>query len=176
VASLREEQTAALLQADQEAVQFIHAPKVTLINGQRATVLDRTQTPFVVGIRDEESPIVLGIPDEKAGTGQPKIVVIDEGTKLTLRAVLSPDAVSVRLDVNVELSQISDVETVSTMFRGESKTIQIPRVKRCRIDVASQVPDGQSLLIGCIPSYEQKEFFYVLLTVRNLRLPADGGG
>lgn len=175
VASLSEEQTTALLQTAQDAVLFIHAPKVTLFNGQRATILDRTQTPFVVGIRDEEGPFVVGISEEKAGAGQPKIVVIDEGTKLTLRTVLSPDAASVRLEAGVELSQISDVETVSTFFRGESKTIQIPRVKRCRIDVVSQVPDGQSLLIGCIPSYEQKEFFYVLLTVRNLQLPADGG-
>jgi hypothetical protein len=63
--------------------------------------------------------------------------------------------------------------TEETLLRGEPTTIQISRVKRFRIDFSSEVQDGQSLLIGCIPAYEQKEFLYLLLTARNLRLSAE---
>ncbi|HVX13485.1 MAG TPA: M56 family metallopeptidase [Pirellulales bacterium] len=161
VANLDPGQTAALVRAAQVDPQahILQAPKVTLFNGQQATILDRTQSPFVVGIREGDG----GVPE-------PKIAVIDEGIKLVTRIIQSPDAASVRLETRVELSEIRDVGAVSTLLHGAPHTIQIPRVKRCRIAVSSDVLDGQSLLIGCIPTYEQKRFFYALLTVRNLRI------
>jgi hypothetical protein len=164
VVSLHEQQAHALVQTAQnnQRTNLLQAPKVTLFNGQRAMVLDQTQTPFVVGIQDTLS-----------GAQDPKIAVIDEGTKLSLRTILSPDAATVQLEARIELSEIKGVGKVATIVHGETTTIQIPRVKRCRIDVSSEIPDGQSLLIGCIPSYEQKEFFYILLTPRILELPAD---
>ncbi|HUY93377.1 MAG TPA: M56 family metallopeptidase [Pirellulales bacterium] len=159
VASLNEKQAKALLD---RVTNLLQAPKVTLFNGQRAIVLDQTQTPFVVGIQERQS-----------GAQDPKIAVIDEGIKLNLRTILSPDAARVQLEARIELSKIKRVGTVSTMLNGKPTKIQIPRVKRCRIDVSSEVDDGHSLLIGCIPAYEQKKFFYVLVTPRNLVLTAD---
>jgi bla regulator protein BlaR1 len=159
VATLNEKQALALVQEAQKGkrVNVLQSPKVTLFNGQLASVLDLTQSPFVVGIQDGS-----------AGVQQPKIAVIDEGIKLTLRAIQSSDGTKVQLEGRLELSEIGEVRTASTLLRGEPTTIQIPRVKRCRIDLSSEVPDGQTLLIACIPTYEQKRFFYMLLTVRNL--------
>ena len=164
VARLNEQQTRALLLAAQNnrVTNLLQAPKVTLINGQRATVLDQTQTPFVVGIQDS-----------KSGAEDAKIAVIDEGIKLNLRTMLSTDAAQVQLEARIELSEIKGVGKVSAMFHGETTTIQIPRVKRCRIDVSSEIDDGQSLLIGCIPAYEEQKFFYVLMTARILELLPD---
>ena len=163
VAILNGQQALALVQAAQgeERANVLQAPKITLFNGQRGSVLDRTQSPFLVGIQAVSE-----------GVQQPKIAIIDEGIKLTLRAIQSSDTTKVQLEAGVELSEIVEVRTVSTLLRGERATIQIPRVKRCRIDVSCEVQDGQSLLIACIPTYEQKRFFYVLLTVHNLRLRA----
>ncbi len=161
VAELNSGQAAALVQAVQseQHANVLQAPNVTVFNGQHATILDCTQTPFVVGVQD-------------SGTGvqEPKIAVIDEGIKLTFRAIQSSDAAKVLLEGRIELSEISDVRTASTRLRNQPTTIQIPRVKRCRIDVSSEIQDGNSLLIGCIPAYEQRKFFYILLTVRNLEL------
>ncbi|HVA45417.1 MAG TPA: M56 family metallopeptidase [Pirellulales bacterium] len=164
VANLSRKQASAFVNRAQDSRQanLLQAPKITLFNGQRGTLFDFTQTPFVVGIHED-----------LAGRQQPKIEVIDEGTTLTLRAIQSPNDAKVQIEAGVELSEISGVGTVSTLFHGEPTSIQIPRVKRCRIDVASELPDGESLLIGCIPSYEQKRFSYILLTVRSLGAIAD---
>ena len=164
VANLTEKQSHALVQKVQShpVANILQAPKVTLFNGQRGIILDRTQTPFVVGIREDQS-----------GAPNAKVAVIEEGIKLDLRTVQSSDAAKVQLEARIELSRIKEVGTASTMLNGSPKTIQIPRVKRCRIDVSSEVDDGQSLLIGCIPAYEQKEFFYILLTPRILEPLAD---
>lgn len=159
--------TVAKLSADQatrfantaqqvRTANLLQAPKITLINGQRASVRDCTQTPFVVGLERIE------------GVQQPRIEVIDEGIKLNLRATHTGDAKRISLAAHAELSEIDEVRTAPTLMNGESTTIQLPRVRRCCIDVCSEVPDGGSLLVGCIPTYERKRFFYVLLTVRNL--------
>jgi hypothetical protein len=74
----------------------------------------------------------------------------------------------VQLTARVELSKIDDVRTASTLLRGKATMIQIPRVKRCGIDIASEVQDGQTLLIGCIPTDEQMGYFYVLLKVYSI--------
>ena len=164
VASLNERQAHAIAQAAQEdrSSNILQAPKVTLFNGQRAIILDRTQTPFAVGVQADS-----------AGVQRAKVAVIDEGIKLMLRTIQSRDAAKVELEARIELSQIKEVATASTVLNGSPTTIQIPRVKRCRIDISSAVPDGRSLLIGCIPAYEQKKFFYILLTPRIVELPAD---
>ena len=164
VANLSEKQAHELMQAAQShpVANALQAPKVTLFSGQRATIFDRTQTPFVVGIREEQT-----------GEQHAKVAVIDEGVKLDLRTVQSSDASKVQLEARIELSEIKEVGTASTQFRGQPATIQIPRVKRCRIDASSEVGDGQSLLIGCIPAYEQKKFFYILVTPRILEAPED---
>lgn len=166
VATLNSQQATALLQTAQSerSSNVMQAPKITLFNGQQAAVFDRTQSPFVVGMLD----VV-------AGDQQPKIAIIDEGFKLDLRAIQASDAASVQLEARIELSHIDEVRTATTLVRGTPTTIQIPRVKRCRIDASSKVADGQSLLIGCIPTFEQSKYFYVVLTVRNIPEPAADG-
>lgn len=161
VANLNADQANRFAEAAQrgKTANLLQAPKITLINGERASVFDCTQTPFVVGLQNVGN-----------GVQQPKIEVIDEGIKLNVCATQSHDATKVRLEARAELSEIIDGARMATMvLDGTPSTIQLPRVKRCRIDVCSEVPDGESLLVGCIPTYEQKRFFYVLLTVRNLR-------
>jgi hypothetical protein len=67
-------------------------------------------------------------------------------------------------------SAFSRTNTSISEGHGSAEAVQqcqLPRVKRSRIDVSAEVREGQSLLIGCVPTYEQKEFFYVLLTVHH---------
>ena len=52
----------------------LQAPKVTLYNGQQATVSDTTQEPFVVS--------VIPVVGDFAAAQQPVIVVLSEGTSL----------------------------------------------------------------------------------------------
>lgn len=163
VAVISNRQAAALLAAAQgdRRANVLQSPKITLFNGQRASILDVSQSPFVIGIQD------LG-----AGKQQPKIAVIDEGVKLSLRAVQSSDGGKLQLEGLFEFSAIGEVHNASATLNGRPTTIQIPRVKRCHIDVASEIADGETILVGCIPTYEQKRFLYLLLTAN--RLSADG--
>jgi hypothetical protein len=111
---------------------------------------------------------VVGVQDGGVREHRPKIALVDEGLKLTLRAIQSADGKKVQLEGRLELSEIGDARTASAVLRGKPETIQIPRVKRRRIDVSTEMPDGQSLLVACIPTFEEKRFFYLLLTVRNI--------
>jgi beta-lactamase regulating signal transducer with metallopeptidase domain len=159
VATLNDQQAFQLRQALQgeRTANLIHAPKVTLFNGQKAQYFDGVKRPFVIGFQD-------------GGTAgpEPKIVTIDEGIKLILRTVLSGDMQHLQLEGHLELTAITEVRAVSTLLRGNAAAIQIPRVERRHIDIASNLQDGESLLIGCIPTFDRKQFLYVLLTVRHI--------
>lgn len=146
----------------EKSANVLHAPQFTLFNARGAQHRDVVTRPFVIGFQ-------AGV----AGGPEPKIAVIDEGIKLTLRALPGHAPGRVKLEGRVELTAITDITMASATLRGASKTIQIPRVKRRNIDIVSELQDGQSLLIGCLPTYEQKQFFYVLLTVHHVWPPAE---
>ncbi|MBL9123256.1 MAG: hypothetical protein JNG90_06455, partial [Planctomycetaceae bacterium] len=160
VLPLNAQQTADLvenLQSDRRT-SILSAPKVTLFNGQQASLIDCTQRPFVVGAHSTQP-----------GEGnQPKIAVIEEGLKLVLRATQSPTAARIQLDANLRLTQLDTVHTATTLVEGQPATVQLPRLKRWRIDLAVEVPDQESLLVACVPSYERRQFLYFLLTATNL--------
>ncbi len=70
---------------------MLNAPKITLFNGQQAFVADATQRPFVVG--------VIPVVGEFASAQQPVIVVLNEGTMMTIQAVVSEDRRYVRMTI-----------------------------------------------------------------------------
>jgi Flp pilus assembly secretin CpaC len=164
VAVLNERQVTALVRAAQSNKRMnpFGSPKVTLFNGQRFSFLNGTQRPFVIGIEGAS-----------AGERRPKTAMIDEGVKTTWRATASRDLQKVQLEGGVELCHVDAVRTASTALRGETTTIQIPRLTRRRIDVASELQDGQTLLIGCIPADEQTKFLYLLVTPRCIVMPLE---
>ncbi len=91
----------------------LQAPKVTLFNGQLATVTDITQRPFVTEI----IPVV----GDFAAAQQPVIVVLNEGTSLTVQAVVSSDRRFVRLTVVPFFTNVTEVDTFK--FTGTTTTI-----------------------------------------------------
>ncbi len=90
----------------------LQAPKVTLFNGQQAFVSDTTQSPFVISV----VPVV----GDFAAAQQPVIVVLSEGTFMTVQAVVSADRRFVRLTVVPFFSKIGDVRTFQ--FTGSTTT------------------------------------------------------
>lgn len=90
----------------------LQAPKVTLFNGQQAYVSDTTSTPFVMSV----VPVV----GDFAAALQPVIVVLSEGTFMTVQAVVSADRRFVRMTVVPFFSNIGDVRTFQ--FSGASST------------------------------------------------------
>lgn len=159
-AALDEQQTKALLglaQSDPKA-SLLHSPKITLFNGQEVLIADVKPRVFVVGT---EGP-----------AGTPRTETIEQGTKIYVRAILKEDGRHIRLVGDMEVAHIQNVCHISTVIADGVRNIDVPRVARRRITIASEIESGQSLLVGCPPSFDAAEpCTYVLLTVRHLEPP-----
>jgi len=149
----------------------MQAPKVTLFNGQQAYVSDTSQSPFVIS--------VIPVVGDFAAAQQPVIVVLNEGTFLTVQAVVSDDRRFVRLTVVPYFSRIGEVNTftfegsetttentsqegiqdepndntrrsnASTVTRSGT-TVQLPTFSFVTVTTTVSVPDGGTVLLGGI--------------------------
>jgi general secretion pathway protein D len=150
----------------------LQAPKVTMFNGQQASVVDFTQQPFVIS--------VIPVVGDFAAAYQPVITVLSEGTALTVQAVISNDRRFVRLTVVPFFSTIGDVTTftfsgTSTTTKNTSAsksaggsggdssadsnnstttnegiTLQQPSFTQVSVNTTVSVPDGGTVLLGGI--------------------------
>jgi general secretion pathway protein D len=148
----------------------LNAPKVTLFNGQQAFVADAVSRPFVIG--------VIPVVGEFAAAQQPVIVVLNEGTLMTIQAVVSNDRRYVRLTVVPFFTQVGDVQEFT--FEGSSSTtssssstnddpdepdnsqseseassatgvtVQLPSFQFIAVVTTVSVPDGGTVLLGGI--------------------------
>jgi general secretion pathway protein D len=166
---------------------ILQAPKVTLFNGQFASVFDTAQVPFVIS--------VIPVVGEFAAAQQPVIVVLSEGTILSVQAVVSDDRRYVRMTLLPFFSSIGDVrtftfegtETTSTSSDNtdsdnangkdtndkQSKTtsrsgttVQLPTFNIISVSTTVSVPDGGTVLMGGIKrlSEGRNEFGVPLLS------------
>ena len=146
----------------------LQAPKVTLFNGQQAFVSDTSQRPFVTSVIPVVGDFAVG--------HQPVVVVLSEGTSLSVQAVVSNDRRYVRLTLVPFFSRIGDVEEFT--FNGrtttnsgttaadptnnnrtvtnnastvtEGTTVQLPTFAFTTVTTTVSVPDGGTVLLGGI--------------------------
>jgi bla regulator protein blaR1 len=132
--------------------QIVQAPKITLFTGQQASVAETTQQPFVVAVHE--------IAGSEQKVNQPTIAIANEGTKITLRPTLRPDRSTIQFNSRLEMSRIDDVgiARVDSHQQGSDQcTIQVLKLKRLQIDIAAEMKDGNSLLIGSPSSKKLEE-------------------
>ena len=142
-------------QSDRKS-SVMFAPKITVFNGSAARLSTMLSQPFVVGALESET-----------GQVQTTIKTIDEGIALSLCPTERSENSPIDLTGRLELSDISDVTLAAARLKsGKDVNVQIPRVQKVCIDVDSTIEEGESLLIGCLPSYERREFVYLLITPR----------
>lgn len=153
---------------DDNRSNVLQAPKVTMFNGQQAFVSDTAQSPFVVS--------VIPVVGDFAAAQQPVIVVLNEGTSLSVQAVVSNDRRFVRLTLVPFFSQIGDVntftfegtETSSSSSQSSTQgpgtqddseeetttrsgtTVQLPTFAFQTVTTTVSVPDGGTVLLGGI--------------------------
>src|SRR5205814_4084194 len=84
---------------------LLFAPKVTLFNGQTATVTDTVMRPFVTSLTPTVGFFSVGF--------QPQITVLPEGVMMFVLAVISADRRYVRLTVIPSFTAITDVQSFS---------------------------------------------------------------
>lgn len=138
---------------------LIQAPKVTLFNGQSATVEDCIQRPFVVAMKRTAE-----------GTA-PVVRIVREGFSLNVRPKLSGQQ-NVRLDLTLNLSEIRNVET-ATLLGGKnqkSMTVQVPEVASTKIRSVVDMKLGQTMLINVLatrrPNSKEQQPFLLLVNVK----------
>ncbi len=159
-----------LMQAAQgdDRTNILQAPKVTLFNGQFGFIQDTSERPFVTSV----VPVV----GDFAAAHQPVVMVLSEGTSLSVQAVVSPDRRFVRLTLLPIFSSIGAVETFTfhgrttsdsgttvadpadegrTVRDGESTTVegttvQLPTFVSTSVSTTVSVPDGGTILLGGI--------------------------
>ena len=133
-----------------------------------AFVSDTSQRPFVIS--------VIPVVGDFAAAYQPVIVVLNEGTSLSVQAVISADRRFCRLTLVPFFSKIGDVDTFTfngsvttntgttvqdptdpkkTVTQGGSKTVQgttvqLPTFAFTSVITTVSVPDGGTVLLGGI--------------------------
>ncbi|QDT52294.1 Regulatory protein BlaR1 [Caulifigura coniformis] len=160
VAAINDSQSLQFVRAAQSdrLSNVMFAPKVTVFNGGTARTENHMRQPFVVGVEEEGD-----------GTLKPTIQSFDEGLTLLLCPTESRDHSEMRVTGRIEAAHIVDVMTVAARTkRGREVNVQVPRVNRVCIDVDSTLKMNETLLIGCLPSYERKGFQYLMVTPRPL--------
>ena len=159
-----------LIQASQGDTRsnVLQAPKVTLFNGQTASISDTSQRPFVTS--------VIPVVGDFAAAHQPVITVLTEGTSLSVQAVVSQDRRFIRLTLVPFFSQIGQVDTftfdgTTTSDTGTTAvdpsdntmnvvnnqstttsgtTVQLPTFAFTTVNTTVSVPDGGTILLGGI--------------------------
>ncbi|MEX0701642.1 MAG: hypothetical protein WD069_06045 [Planctomycetales bacterium] len=91
-----------------ERSNIMFAPKVTLFNGQSATVSSNVSRPFVISVQPTVGVGAVGF--------TPIIQNVNEGVQLTVQAVISADRRFVRLTALPQFNNITDVFTFT--FQG----------------------------------------------------------
>ena len=154
-------------QGDQRT-NVLQAPRVTMFDGQFASINDTVQRPFVTGL----IPVV----GDFAVAQQPVITVLNEGTILNVQSVVSQDKKYVRMTLNPTFTRIDRVDTFTfegtettrtgtnvldptgkvTGERDDEETVvtgttvQQPSQAQTSVSTTVSVPDGGTILLGGI--------------------------
>jgi general secretion pathway protein D len=154
----------------------LQAPKVTMFNGQTASISDSTSVPYV--------STVIPVVGDFAVAQQPVITIVNEGQFMTVQATASPDRKYVRMTVVPFFCKITDndrtykfegTDSVATNSTSASKgsslldsitdertdnkesqivsqgtTIQEPITSSFSVYTTVNVPDGGTALLGGI--------------------------
>ena len=144
-----------------EIIHVLQAPKVTLFNGQYATIRDSTERPFVVNVME---------PAEVGMALQPVIQVVSEGLTMDVLPVLNEDGQTITLDCRICRNRIEEVDTLTfkhvtaigvssdATLKAESVTLQVPRVSGQTLSVKQlQVSRESAVLLAGLPAVSRGE-------------------
>jgi len=144
-----------LLRATQmyNKTKTLTAPRITLLNGQAATLNIQTETSYIEDIETENDFWDTGV----GGGGREnqrrdyQIGVYQEGTSLFVRGTVSADRRYVTMTIVPQVQSLVSMETIPTEFNEEGETIaflQLPTLSVTTLVTTVSVPDRGTLLLG----------------------------
>lgn len=146
-----------------EAVQgdvrsnVMQAPKITLFNGQTASISNTVTQPFVASfnaVRDLFTGDVVLVPN---------VQTITTGLVLTVQAVVTADRRYVQLTLAPTISQLLELRVFDL---GNGNRLQQPVIANLSVATSVLVPDGGTILLGGIKDMQEqrREFGVPLLS------------
>lgn len=120
---------------------ILQSPKVTMFNGQTATIADQIQRPFVTGVEPGEG-----------GQIKPVVTMFYEGKKLKLSPVVQSNG-EMELSFEAETSLIDEVATATLPIRlpddkATSFLVQVPSVDMTKVSATVKLKKGESILLA----------------------------
>ncbi|MGC9454801.1 MAG: hypothetical protein ACP5HU_08035 [Phycisphaerae bacterium] len=142
-----------LLEAVQahEGSRTMNAPRVTMLNGQRANVILTNQSRFVTDVEVDRETIDVGDEDRLITTYEYDFETLEYGTVLDVRATVSGDRRYVTLNLSPNVTSLEGFDTFIIGFdpeTGNPISIQEPRISQQTVNTTVTVPDGGTLMIG----------------------------
>ena len=120
---------------------ILMAPRVTIFDGQTATISDQVRRPFVTGV------------DPKAdGRMQPVISVVDEGLSFELTPKADDDN-SITLVFKVKTSSIGKVSYANLPIKASNSaepnfTVQVPATEQYEVSSSAKLAEGESVVVA----------------------------
>jgi bla regulator protein blaR1 len=122
------------LEADRDS-NMMSAPRVTVIEGQAATVQVGVQRAFVTALKSTKS--------------EPVVSIIETGLEIELDSQPGvDDDAAIQLGVAYQRSDVVDVEVLTTRVAGRDSSIQMPRLVRSVFRGKAEFADGHTLLFA----------------------------
>lgn len=160
-----------LMQSDARS-NILQAPKVTLFNGQTASIADQVQRPFVTGVEPG-----------KGGKIEPVVTMFYEGRKLKFSPVADRHG-EIELAFEAETSLIGEVATATLPIRlpddkETSLLVQVPSVAVTKASATVKLKKGESIVLAypqvVKPSQGRKSegMILVAITPRSLGVMPD---
>lgn len=158
------------LMQDDARSNILQAPKVTLFNGQTATIADQILRPFVTGIEPGEG-----------GKVKPIVTVHYDGQKLQFSPMVRNNG-EMELAFEVETSMIADVATATLPIhfpddKANPVRVQVPSVAVTTTTATVKLKKGESILLA-YPHVERTSrggksegMILVAITARQIDLP-----
>lgn len=144
----------AKLKADRETTTT-SAPRVTVFEGQSATVQMRVLRPYVTAHKST------------AANPEPVVSIIETGMAIELDSQpVRDDDTAIRLGVAYQRSDVVAVDNLTTRVGGRDSMIQVPRVVQSVFRGEAELADGHTLLIAPLRRDKQGRMEFCLVTAR----------
>lgn len=134
-----------------ERAELVTRPSILVFNTARSNIQVLNQVAYV---QDFDVQIATA-----AAIADPIIQVVQDGVVLDVRPVISADRRFVTLDLRPTVATlVRPIQEVSTSLASTGTvTIQLPELELQRMRTVVSVPDGGTLLLGGLKSYENQE-------------------
>ncbi len=116
------------------------APRITLLNGQRAYITVATQQTYISGYDAQTS--------DNAVAYTPVVSTVPTGSVLDVEATVSADRRFVTMAIRPRVTKLEDLSPTDIGGLSQLLPIQLPTVTEERLETMVVVPDGGTLLLG----------------------------